>query len=180
MGGDMHNTIVVAVCQELAERGWMALRFNFRGAGRSKGSFAEGRGERDDVAGAVDFVCAREEVDTARLVVTGYSFGAGVGLHHAARDPRVSYLVGIALVEEQYTDPFLDTDTRPKLFIVGERDPWAPAEPFRDYVARLNPPKSFHVIPHTDHFFGGREGQVATRIGEWLDERQGNNDDTGS
>jgi len=91
MGGTMDNTIVVAVCRVLAARGWAALRFNFRGAGRSAGSFDEGCGETDDVAGAVGFLRAKAEVDASRLAVVGYSFGAGVGLRYAAGEnmPRV-------------------------------------------------------------------------------------------
>jgi alpha/beta superfamily hydrolase len=168
MGGTMGNTVVVAVCRALAARGWAALRFNFRGAGRSAGSFDEGRGEMDDVAGALDFLRAQAEVDPNRLAVVGYSFGAGVGLRHGARDPRVGWLVGIALVQEHYADPFLDADPRPKLFIAGERDPWAPSEPLRAYVERLQPPQALHILPHTDHFFGAREAEVATLIADFL------------
>ncbi len=168
MGGTMDNLIVVAVCRTLAARGWVALRFNFRGAGRSAGSFDDGRGEMDDVAGAVNFLCARPEVDANQLAFVGYSFGAGVGLRHAVRDPRVKWLTGIALVQEHYTDPFLDADQRPKLFIAGEHDPWAPPDALSEYVARLSPPKTLHIIPGTDHFFGGREAEVATLIADSL------------
>ncbi len=125
----------------------------------------------DDVAGAVDFLCAKAEVDASRLAVVGYSFGAGVGLRYAARGniPRVGWLAGIALVQEHYTDPFLDADPRPKLFIAGERDRWAPADALREYVARLPPPKTLHLIPHTDHFFAGHEAEVAALISIWID-----------
>ena len=172
MGGTMDNTIVVAVCHVLAARGWAALRFNFRGTGRSAGSFDEGRGEMDDVAGAADFLYAQAEVDAGRLAVVGYSFGAEVGLRYAARGntPHVGWLAGIALVQEHYTDPFLDADPRPKLFIAGEHDPWAPPDGLREYVARLSPPKTLHIIPHTDHFFAGHEAEVATLIGKWVGE----------
>ncbi|MCK4314814.1 MAG: alpha/beta hydrolase [Anaerolineae bacterium] len=168
MGGRMDNTIVVAVCRALAARGWAALRFNFRGTGRSAGCFDEGRGEMDDVAGAVDFLCAQAEVDAGRLAVVDYSFGAGVGLRHAARDPRVGRLVGIALVEQHYTDPFLDADQRPKFFIAGEHDPWAPADALREYVARLSPPKTLCLIPQTDHLLAGHEAEAATLVADFL------------
>jgi len=170
MGGTMDNTIVAAVCSVLAARGWAALRFNFRGVGHSAGSFDEGCGEMDDVAGAVDILCAQAEVDPGRLAVVGYSFGAGVGLRHAARrnTPRVGWLVGIALVQEHYADSFLDADPRPKLFIAGGHDPWAPADALREYVARLSPPKTLHIIPHTDHFFAGHETEVAALTADFL------------
>jgi hypothetical protein len=168
MGGRMDNTIVVAVCRALAARGWAGLRFNFRGTGRSAGAFGEGRGEMDDAAGALDFLRAQAEVDPNRLALVGYSFGAGVGLRHGARDPRVGWLVGIALLQEHYADPFLDADPRPKLFIAGGRDPWAPSDPLRAYVERLQPPKALHILPHTDHFFGGCEAAVATLVADFL------------
>jgi alpha/beta superfamily hydrolase len=168
MGGTMDSAVVVAVCRALAARGWATLRFNFRGAGRSAGSFDEGRGEMDDAAGALDFLRAQAEVDPNRLALVGYSFGAAVGLRCAARDPRVGWLVGIALLQEHYADPFLDGDPRPKLLIAGERDPWAPSEALRAYVERLQPPKALHVLPQTDHFFGGREAAVATLVADFL------------
>jgi alpha/beta superfamily hydrolase len=170
MGGDMENPIVVAVCRELAVRGWAALRFNFRGKGRSEGAFEGGRGEMEDVAGALDYLCSRVDVDSDRLAVAGYSFGAAVGLRHAARDPRVGWLVGIALTQDNYEDPFLDSETRPKLFIVGARDAWAPRDALQVYVGRLQSPKLLHVVEGDDHFFGGREAQVAATVADWLAE----------
>lgn len=164
MGGTMGNGVVVAVCRALSVRGWAALRFNFRGVG----SFDRGRGAMDDVAGAVDFICAQAGVDAGRLAIVGYSFGAEVGLRHAVRDPRVGWLVGIALVREHYADPFLDADPRPKLFVAGEHDHWAPADALRTYVARLSPPKALRFVPRAGHFFAGREGEVATLVADFL------------
>ncbi|HIE37920.1 MAG TPA: alpha/beta hydrolase [Anaerolineales bacterium] len=169
MGGTMDNAVVTAVCRTLAERGRAALRFNLRGTGRSEGAFDEGRGEMDDVAGAVDFLCARAEVDPSRLAVAGYSFGAWVALRHAVRDPRPRWLAGIALVQDHYAEPFLDNDPRPKLLIAGEHDPWAPADALRAYGARLRSPKTVRIIPDTDHFFRGQEDRVARIVADWLE-----------
>lgn len=169
MGGRMDNAVVVTVCRTLAEQGWVALRFNFRGAGGSAGAFDGGRGEMNDVAGAVDFLCAQTE--TAQQVgIVGYSFGAEVGLHYAAEkdDPRISWLAGVALIQKFYTDPFLDADRRPKLFIAGDQDEWASADALREYVARLKPPKRLCIIPGADHIFAGCELEVAELIADFL------------
>lgn len=168
MGGSMENGIIVAVCRALAARGIVALRFNFRGVGRSEGAFDGGRGEMEDVAGAVDLLEAEEVVDPQRLAVVGYSFGAEVGMRHAARDPRLKRIAAIAPVQEVYGWTGMAADPRPKLFIVGENDPWAPADALQVYVARLAPPKALHVLPGTDHFFVGRERAVATLVAEFL------------
>ena len=171
MGGTMDDTIVVALCRTLAARGWATLRFNFRGAGRSEGAFDAGHGEMDDVAGALDFLCIQPDVDPDRLAVMGYSFGAGVALHHSVRDSRPRWLAGIALVQENYADPFLDADPRPKLFVAGRNDPWAPADALYAYIERLRPPVTLHILLDTDHFFGGRESEVAEIIAEWLQDQ---------
>lgn len=162
MGGAMDNPIVVAVCRALAARDWTALRFDFRRV------FDGGRGEMDDVAGALDYLLASRETSPARVAVIGYSFGAEVGLRHAVRDARVGWLAGIALVQEHYADPFLDDESRPKLLIAGERDAWAPSGAMTAYAARLKPPKVLEVIRGADHFFAGHEGQVGALVADWL------------
>jgi hypothetical protein len=168
MGGNMDNRLVVGLCLALAAAGWAALRFDFRGAGDSAGSFDEGEGERDDVKGAVDFLWVQPEIDPDVLAVIGYSFGAGVALHHAARDRRLGRMAGIALVKQHYGDPFLDDDSRPKLFVVGGDDPWAPAKALRQYVERLRPPKRLHVVPGADHLFSGQVSEVTSAVVDWL------------
>lgn len=170
MGGNMGNEIIVSLCLGLADAGWAALRFDFRGAGDSEGHFDEGKGEMDDVKGAVDVLFAQPEVDPRELVVIGYSFGAGVALRHAARDRRVSRLAGIALVKHHYNDPFLDDDRRPKFFIAGEDDRWAPAEALRQYVQQLEPPKTLHLVPGANHLFAGHVSTVTKAIVNWLTE----------
>jgi hypothetical protein len=122
----------------------------------------------DDVKGAVDFLCARPDVDRAQLAVVGYSFGAGVALRYAVDDPRLCCMVAIALVQHHYEDAFLDEERRPKLFIAGAKDPWAPADALRGYVECLRPPKTLRVIPSADHFFAGREHEVATLVADFL------------
>lgn len=168
MGGTMGNGIVVSLCLELAVAGFAALRFNFRGAGSSEGNFDGGNGEMDDVSGAVDFLFLQTEIDPGDMAVVGYSFGAGVALHHAARDQRLQRMGAVALVQDHYQDTFLDNDRRPKLFVGAEDDPWAPAEALRRYVERLAPPKTLHIIPRVGHMFSGRVTDVAGLAVSWL------------
>jgi alpha/beta superfamily hydrolase len=174
MGGNMGNGIVVNLCLELTIVGWAALRFDFRGAGRSAGSFDGGDGwtrpprEMDDVKGAADFLFVQTEVDPDELVVMGYSFGAGVALHHAARDHRFHRMVGIALVKQHYDDPFLDGDHRPKLFIAGDEDPWAPIDARREYVEGLQPPRKLHVVHGAGHLFSNHVQEVTNVTVDWL------------
>src|SRR5256885_2688205 len=73
-GGTMRTPIMAAIARACAERGWYALRFNFRGVGASAGEWSGGRHETDDVAAAVDY--ARTIAPGLPLGLVGYSFGA--------------------------------------------------------------------------------------------------------
>ena len=51
-GGTMNNKLVYTLYQCFVRRGFSTLRFNFRGVGRSQGSFDRGEGELADAAAA--------------------------------------------------------------------------------------------------------------------------------
>jgi alpha/beta superfamily hydrolase len=167
-GGSMEVPLVVAIAKELARRGVVALRFNFRGVGRSQGTYADGEGEMADVAGALDLLESQENVDRERLYLVGYSFGAGVGLRHAENDPRIAAVAVVAPYVENPSESLLRNDTRPKLFVVGEGDTVCPPEWLRAFVAPLPEPKELRILPGTDHFFWGREREVAGIVGQFI------------
>src|ERR1700752_3616488 len=52
-GGTMHTKVVYQTAKALSRIGCAVLRFNFRGAGASAGSFNEGPGEMDDFRAAL-------------------------------------------------------------------------------------------------------------------------------
>ena len=49
-GGTMNHQIIYQLYYAFVHRGFSALRFNFRGVGRSQGSFDHGTGELSDAA----------------------------------------------------------------------------------------------------------------------------------
>jgi len=55
-GGTMNDRIVQRLYKTFVDRGFAVLRFNFRGVGRSQGSFDNGIGELSDAASALDWV----------------------------------------------------------------------------------------------------------------------------
>ncbi|MEP6918977.1 MAG: hypothetical protein ABJC89_25270, partial [Acidobacteriota bacterium] len=58
-GGTMHTKAVYQGAKGLARIGCAVLRFNFRGVGRSAGSFDQGPGEKADFRAALDYMTAR-------------------------------------------------------------------------------------------------------------------------
>ncbi len=76
-GGTMETGLVVALCRQLAAGGVMALRFDFRGVGRSTGQATGGEVEHLDVLACLDWL-QRRAGQVPHLV--GYSFGAAMAL----------------------------------------------------------------------------------------------------
>ena len=167
--GSMDVSLVVSIARTLAERVVMALRFNFRGVGRSEGTFGEGVAELGDMAGAVDSLLREEGVDESRLYLVGYSFGAWVGLRHAEDDPRICGLVAIGLPMWRLEEGFLSGYTKPKLFIAGENDSVCPPDKLRRFVEGLPPPKEVRILRGTDHFLIGREKEVAEAVADFIE-----------
>ena len=58
-GGTMHTKALYQAAKAMPRIGVAALRFNFRGVGRSAGTFDAGPGEKDDFKAAIAFVSER-------------------------------------------------------------------------------------------------------------------------
>lgn len=166
-GGDMHNNVVSSLQSALAGVGFSTLRFNFRGVGESEGSYADGSGEEGDVRGAVDFVMTDQGADTP-LYLLGYSFGAAVGTRAVAGDDRVEALVCISPPIAMYDFSYLTGDRRPKLLVAGDGDFVCPVAALRELFDSLGEPRSLHIVPGADHFWWGREDQVANYVIDFL------------
>jgi uncharacterized protein len=88
---------------ELAARfcnaGFVALAFNFRGAGPSQGNI-DMMGWTHDLASAIEFLNMLPEVNKERICLLGSSAGAAVSVYVAAKDPRVHAVAALACPAE--------------------------------------------------------------------------------
>jgi uncharacterized protein len=168
-GGTMHNHVTYRIASALRDAGVSALRFNFRGVGRSSGTHDEGRGEVDDAATALEFLAA--EQPGVPLWVAGFSFGSRAALKLAVRDERIREVLGVGLAVELYDFSFLDGYARPKAFIHADRDEYGPLPKIEALVAKLPEPKKLFVVPQCDHLATGRLDAfeaVAREAVEWM------------
>jgi alpha/beta superfamily hydrolase len=173
-GGSMAVPVITAAARELAKRGMAALRFNFRGVGLSEGRFGDGVAEVADVAGAIEYLVARDDVDPHSIYLMGYSFGASVGLRYIESDPCIAAVVALCLPLEAASIGSLEKDfwescSTPKLFLAGDRDHICPLAELQALVQRLPEPKQLIVLEGADHFLWGREEEVAGAIGDYLE-----------
>lgn len=168
-GGNMHNNVVRALKKAVTEKGLISLRFNFRGTGRSEGSYGQGIDEMEDVKAAVDFIAEVPEIDLGKLIVAGYSFGCWVGLRAAVSDARPAGLIGISPPVNEYDFSFLRDETRPKLLVAGDQDFVCSVEGFNKLVEEIPEPKASKVLPGVDHFHAGHEADLIREVTGFLD-----------
>jgi alpha/beta superfamily hydrolase len=168
-GGTMHTTAVYQGAKGLLRTGCAVLRFNFRGVGRSDGSFTGGAGEREDFTAALDYAAAK--YPGLPLWAAGFSFGAWIALETGAADDRVTVLIGIAppVTREGYDFSNTKKSGKPKFFVQGESDDICPIQDMWKFYGELPEPKELVVIDAADHLFDGH----TTEVGEALEDLLG-------
>ena len=164
----MSSNVVLAVCRALARCSVAALRFNFRGVGRSTGAFGNGVGEQEDVEAAIDFASATPVIDPNRIGLAGYSFGAGVAVAVAVRDERCRLLALVSPALTEAGDEQMEEYTGPKFLIVGEADSIISSERLERYAGGTGVPERYRVVPGADHFWRGYEEEVADEVARFF------------
>ncbi|HUG53378.1 MAG TPA: alpha/beta fold hydrolase [Vicinamibacteria bacterium] len=165
-GGVMHFKVVFRAAKALQHESIAALRFNFRGVGRSEGGHDEGRGEQDDVRAALDEMARR--FPDLPLVLGGFSFGSSMALRVGCADGRVRAAFALGFPATMVQDrSFLEPCTRPRLFVQGEHDVFGGADVIRALVEPLPEPKRLVVVPGADHFFAGHLDALQEAVRDW-------------
>jgi len=169
-GGVMHFKPVFRAAKALQAQGVAALRFNFRGVGRSEGVHDHGAGEQEDARAALGELERR--FPGLPLLLGGFSFGSSIALRVAARDERVRavFALGYPLARSSDTAP-LAAVLQPRLFVQGERDEFGPGPALRALVEPLPPPRELVVVAGADHYFTGRLDPLQQALESWAGRR---------
>lgn len=171
-GGTMHNKVVYHAMKALQSFNLPVLRFNFRGTGLSEGTHDEGRGEKEDVLAALDWL---DHEFHRPILFAGFSFGSNVGLRACCGDERVKGLIALGLPVHaegrDYHYRFLPSCAQPKLFISGTRDQYGPRPQVEAVFQTAAQPAELIWIDDADHFFTGKLDQVQLAIRNWLQAR---------
>ena len=175
-GGTMNNQIVYNLFYTFVNRGFSALRFNFRGVGRSQGNFDHGSGELSDAAAALDW--AQSVNPEARACwIAGVSFGAWIGMQLLMRRPEIEGFISIAAMANRYDFTFLAPCPSSGLFVHGSQDKVAPVREVMAVIEKVKTQKGV-IIEHAaiegaNHFFDGKVDDLTRTVDTYLDKRLG-------
>jgi hypothetical protein len=113
-GGSCQGAGHPELARALEGAGYIALRFDFRGCGKSEGTRGNVicREEVDDLRQAIAFLRTQPRIDAARIGIVGASLGGSLAVQVAATDPTVKLCAAIGAIghgerrfRRQYPDP---------------------------------------------------------------------------
>lgn len=169
-GGDMDNNVVVALDECFFGMGCTTVRFNFRGVGRSTGSYGDGIAETEDLASVVAHVA---KAGDCHLHLAGYSFGAWVILNGVKQGIRPASLV-LASPPLDFMDfQALNLPGCPTLIVLGDSDSFCSIQSFQAWLNRKPSPSAspkVAFLPGCDHFYWGYEEKLGEQVTAFLRE----------
>ena len=171
-GGTMNNKVVYGLYNAFAERDFATLRFNFRGVGRSQGTYDRGEGELSDAASALDWVQTINP--NARSVwVAGFSFGAWIGMQLLMRRPEIESFISVAPPANMLDFNFLAPCPASGQIIHGDADEIVPEASVAKLVAKLSSQRGvkidYRIIPGAGHFFTEQLEPLTDYVKDYLD-----------
>jgi len=171
-GGTMNNKLVYNTYQAFKKSNFSTLRFNFRGVGKSLGTYDNGVGELTDAAAALDWL--QSENPAARATwIAGFSFGAWLALQLLMRRPEISNFVAISPPASLYDFSFLAPCPASGLIIQGTEDQIVQEEFVKELFEKLNKQKNIDIdykkIIGADHFFAKNLDDIQKKIKKYID-----------
>jgi alpha/beta superfamily hydrolase len=170
-GGTMNNKVVYNIFHAFVRRGFSVLRFNFRGVGRSQGSYDHGQGELSDAASALDWM-QTYNANATDCWIGGFSFGAWIAMQLLMRRPEIAGFISVAPPANLFDFAFLAPCPSSGLIIQGTADELVPEPDVAKLAARLASQRDIRIeyrtIPGATHFFEDRQEQLNRMVDDYL------------
>ncbi len=162
-GGTLDNKVAQTLARTFVALGYVSVRLNFRGVGRSAGVFDDGKGETDDALAALAYAQSKTGAqDDLPVVLAGFSFGSFVQTR-VARAVAAERLVLVAPAVGRFNGESVPADT---IVIHGEEDDVVPLAAVLAWARPQELP--IVVFPGCGHFFHGRLVQLQRVVaGMW-------------
>ncbi len=173
-GGSMNNKVVYRLYQTFVNQGFATLRFNFRGVGRSQGTYDRGEGELSDAASALDWLQSIH-TEARQCWIAGFSFGAWIGMQLLMRRPEISGFISVSPPANMYDFSFLAPCPASGLIVHGDKDEVVPPDSIEEMIAKVAKQRDViigrHMIEGADHFYGTQLEELDQAVVAYLNRR---------
>ena len=170
--GTMNNRVTFATYKLFQKRGFSVMRFNFRGVGRSVGTFDNGEGELADAASAMDWLQSQNPTSNTSWI-SGFSFGSWIGMQLMMRRPEITGFISISPPASTHDFSFLAPCPASGLIVQGKDNDLVPASRVENLVERISKQKGISIeisiIEGANHFFTSHLDEAMTSINNYLD-----------
>ena len=168
LGGTADHPVVIAICQELANRGIASLRFGFRVGTRDNDALNASAAR--DVALTVEAVRMWDFVNPHRVAVAGHSFGASAILRALSNLGDAKAVSLLAPPVNSLATSNVENFDLPRQLLVGTKDKMVNPDALRDAAQKKDPNIKFATIENADHNFNFTYNEVATASVDFLAE----------
>jgi predicted alpha/beta-hydrolase family hydrolase len=157
IGFNQDQPLLVQLQDELTERGYLTIRFNF--------PYAEAGKKRPDssqllercLRGAISVLLNDPQTAPAQLVIGGFGLGARVAAETVAHGLKADSLLCLGFPlhpsgkPSQQKAEFLFRLICPVLFVQGTRDPYCRVDRLQLLLRRIGTPTQLEVVEDADH-----------------------------
>jgi len=161
--GTMQNKVVTTIKKACTLTGVSTVRFNFRGVGKSTGSYDEGKGELKDLFAVIDWVKAVHP--DHEIWLAGFSFGAYIAAL-AGQEIQTQKLILVAppVVNFNLSFSTLTQFSCDVYVLQGEQDEVVAAKEVFAWAKTVTSPIHLISFPETSHFFHGKLKQLTDAL----------------
>jgi alpha/beta superfamily hydrolase len=173
-GGHMETPVSAMLYDQFKSRGFSTVRFNFRGVGRSQGSYDQGLGELSDAATVLDWAQALNP-NAPYCWVAGHSFGAWIAMQLLMRRPEIAGFISVSPPTNMYDFTFLAPCPASGLIAHGGGDVIVPFDEMERAMSKVRSQKGITIttqlIEGASHLFTHHLEPLESSVGTYLDKR---------
>lgn len=174
-GDGMRHPVMNTLFHIFARLEFNVFRFNYRGTGRSGGTFTNGEGEVSDAATCLDWI-QNLQPTPSQFWVAGFSFGAYIALQLLMRRPECHNFIAVSPLANMYDFSFLAPCPSPGMMVHGGLDHITPKESVIRLAHQLSMQKRGHkitlnIIPDADHEYSQHRHALEASIWSYVTNR---------
>ena len=169
--GNMNEKVNYTIFYSLIKNGFSVIRFDFKGCGKSKGTFENGEQELIDASTVIDYIQSKHE-EASEFWLAGVGFGAWVAMQILMRRIEITNYIAVSPYPKKYDYNFFSTPQCNGVIIGASNDEVIKEDNLKQLVSNLNKSKYGKVdyisIKNASHNYIGKLNELYNCITKYI------------